>query len=54
MENKVDYITSRYILNSTSLNRYINGYNVLKGKKIAKPFTALYPDLKKLHKKTID
>jgi|GEM_PF-3877836 len=48
MRNKVDYITSRYILNLNSHNRYINGYNVLKGKKIAKPFTALYPDLKKI------
>lgn len=54
MESRINYIANRYILKSNSHIRYINGYNILKGEKIAKPFTAFYPNPEKLHKKTID
>jgi len=52
LKNKKDYITKRYVTGSASTQiRYINGYNILKGKRISMPFASFFPDPGKLHKK---
>lgn len=55
MKSKKDYIANRYIrVSAISRVRYINGYHILKDKKIAMPFTAFYPDPENIYKNTID
>jgi len=51
IENKVKYIANRYISRENSPNkRFIDGYHILKDRRITQPFTAFYPKPNHLYK----